>query len=87
MDHSNSSPSPDNRFAAIFGHAHPSPRSRCRSIAAGIIFSALSLQERVRSDLKQWLSWLRQEVGFQGLRLDFSKGYSGQWVKVSGASC
>lgn len=43
----------------------------------------LHAQERVRADLKQWLSWLRQEVGFQGLRLDFSKGYAGQWVKVS----
>ncbi len=40
------------------------------------------VQERVRSDLKQWLSWLRQDVGFDGIRLDFSKGYGGQYVKV-----
>ena len=43
----------------------------------------LFTQERVRTDLKQWLSWLRQDVGFQGMRLDFCKGYAGQWVKVS----
>jgi alpha-amylase len=37
----------------------------------------------VRADLKQWLSWLRQDVGFQGMRMDFCKGYAGRWVKVS----
>ena len=44
-------------------------------------------QERVRTDLKQWLSWLRQDVGFQGMRMDFCKGYAGGWVKVSQRAC
>jgi len=31
----------------------------------------------VRNDLKEWLAWLRQDVGFRGWRFDFVKGYSG----------
>ena len=34
-------------------------------------------QEFVRNDLKEWLAWLRQDVGFRGWRFDFVKGYSG----------
>mmetsp|Transcript_7826 Transcript_7826/g.23111 ORF Transcript_7826/g.23111 Transcript_7826/m.23111 type:complete len:555 (+) Transcript_7826:328-1992(+) len=37
--------------------------------------------ERVRGDLKSWLTWLRHDVGFDGWRLDFAKGYGGQHVK------
>ncbi|CAL5228346.1 g11459 [Coccomyxa viridis] len=36
--------------------------------------------ERVRKDIKQWLSWLRSEIGFDGWRFDFVKGYSGRHV-------
>lgn len=50
--------------------------------SAAIAFEYASTQERVRTDLKQWLSWLRQDVGFQGMRMDFCKGYAGRWVKV-----
>jgi glycosidase len=32
-------------------------------------------QERVRNDLKQWLKYLRTNVGFDGWRFDFVKGY------------
>lgn len=31
---------------------------------------------RVRADLTEWLRWLRHEVGFDGLRFDFTKGYA-----------
>jgi alpha-amylase len=34
-------------------------------------------QEFVRKDLKEWLLWLREDVGFRGWRFDFVKGYSG----------
>lgn len=30
--------------------------------------------EEVRSALKEWLIWLRHEVGFMGWRFDFVKG-------------
>lgn len=36
--------------------------------------------ERVRTDLKEWLGWLRNDIGFEGLRFDFVKGYAGNWV-------
>ena len=31
-------------------------------------------------DIKQWLSWLRSEIGFDGWRFDFVKGYPGRHV-------
>ncbi len=31
-------------------------------------------------DLKEWLTWLRREVGFDGWRFDFVKGYRGERV-------
>ena len=31
-------------------------------------------------DIKQWLSWLRSEIGFDGWRFDFVKGYPGRFV-------
>ena len=31
-------------------------------------------------DIKQWLSWLRSDVGFDGWRFDFVKGYPGRYV-------
>jgi len=34
-------------------------------------------QQFVRKDLKEWLSWMRDDVGFRGWRFDFVKGYSG----------
>ena len=35
---------------------------------------------RVRDDLKQFLTWLRHDVGFGGLRLDFVKGYAARYA-------
>ncbi|KAJ1294850.1 hypothetical protein BS78_01G178100 [Paspalum vaginatum] len=34
------------------------------------------LDTRVRSELPEWLNWLRSDVGFDGWRLDFAYGYS-----------
>ena len=36
---------------------------------------------RVRDDLKQFLTWLRHDVGFGGLRLDFVKGYAARFAR------
>ena len=32
-------------------------------------------QERVRNDIKAWMKWLKNNVGFDGWRFDFVKGY------------
>lgn len=37
-------------------------------------------QEFVRHDLGKWLRWLR-ETGFDGWRLDFVRGFRGEYVK------
>ena len=37
-------------------------------------------QEFVRNDLKEWLNWLRNDIGFDSLRFDFSKGYDGRFA-------
>ena len=34
----------------------------------------------MRNDLKTWLNWMRDDVGFQGWRFDFVKGYSGKYT-------
>ena len=33
--------------------------------------------ESIRNDIKEWLNWLRDEIGFRGWRFDFVKGYNG----------
>ncbi|XP_058070368.1 uncharacterized protein LOC131219319 isoform X2 [Magnolia sinica] len=38
-------------------------------------------QEFVRKDIKEWLNWLRNDIGFDGWRLDFVRGFSGGYVK------
>ncbi|KAK9090846.1 hypothetical protein Sjap_024023 [Stephania japonica] len=38
-------------------------------------------QEFVRRDIKEWLNWLRNDIGFDGWRLDFVRGFSGGFVK------
>ncbi|GFS42073.1 alpha-amylase-like 3 [Actinidia rufa] len=38
-------------------------------------------QEFVRNDLKEWLCWLRKEIGYDGWRLDFVRGFWGGYVK------
>ncbi|KAJ7565715.1 hypothetical protein O6H91_02G072300 [Diphasiastrum complanatum] len=38
-------------------------------------------QEFVRHDIKEWLNWLRTEIGYDGWRLDFVRGFWGGYVK------
>ncbi|CAI9092719.1 OLC1v1028040C4 [Oldenlandia corymbosa var. corymbosa] len=38
-------------------------------------------QEFVRKDIKEWLCWLRDEIGYDGWRLDFVRGFWGGYVK------
>lgn len=38
-------------------------------------------QDFVRKDLKEWLHWLRSEIGYDGWRLDFVRGFWGGYVK------
>lgn len=37
-------------------------------------------QDWVRKDLKEWLHWMKNDVGFGGWRFDFVKGYGGQYT-------
>jgi len=43
---------------------------------------------RVREDLSKWFKWLRNDIGFGGVRFDFSKGYggrfAGEYIKAMG---
>ena len=34
----------------------------------------------VRNDLKEWLHWMKSDIGFGGWRFDFVKGYGGQFT-------
>jgi hypothetical protein len=36
----------------------------------------------VRNDLIQWLQHLRNNIGFDGWRFDFVRGYNGQYAKI-----
>ncbi|KAL5722614.1 Alpha-amylase A type-3 [Ranunculus cassubicifolius] len=38
-------------------------------------------QDFVRKDLKEWLCWLREEIGYDGWRLDYVRGFWGGYVK------
>ncbi|XP_057822676.1 uncharacterized protein LOC131035073 isoform X1 [Cryptomeria japonica] len=38
-------------------------------------------QDFVRKDIKEWLNWLRTDIGFDGWRLDFARGFWGGYVK------
>ncbi|CAN1187672.1 Alpha-amylase 3, chloroplastic [Linum perenne] len=38
-------------------------------------------QDFVRKDIKEWMSWLRKEIGYDGWRLDFVRGFWGGYVK------
>ncbi len=36
---------------------------------------------RVQADLVEWLRWMRTEIGFDGIRFDFTKGYAPQYAR------
>ncbi|GLC54473.1 Alpha-amylase A type-1/2 [Pleodorina starrii] len=35
----------------------------------------------LRAGLKDWLNWLKNEIGFEGWRFDFARGYAPQYVR------
>lgn len=54
--------------------------------AAADVLSQLGLDLGVTAgrwmqDIKHYLQWLQQDVGFDGWRFDFAKGYSGRFVR------
>lgn len=38
-------------------------------------------QPKVREDIVAWLSWLKNDIGFDGWRFDYTKGYGAAFVK------
>ena len=36
-------------------------------------------QPQVRKDITEWMRWLRNDIGFEGWRFDFVKGYDGKY--------
>ncbi|CAI5523615.1 unnamed protein product [Closterium sp. Naga37s-1] len=36
--------------------------------------------ERVQRELTEWMLWLKNDVGFDGWRFDFAKGFAGEFV-------
>lgn len=40
------------------------------------------LNPRVQKELSDWLNWLKTDIGFDGWRLDFAKGYSPDIAKI-----
>ena len=37
-------------------------------------------QDWVRGDIKNWLHWMKNDIGFGGWRFDFVKGYAGHFT-------
>ncbi|KAJ6805720.1 putative alpha-amylase isozyme 3B [Iris pallida] len=40
------------------------------------------INSRVQRELTDWLNWLKNDIGFNGWRLDFSRGYSAEMAKI-----
>ncbi|KAJ1699752.1 hypothetical protein LUZ63_008264 [Rhynchospora breviuscula] len=40
------------------------------------------LNPRVQHEISDWLNWLKNEIGFDGWRLDFARGYSANIAKI-----
>ena len=38
--------------------------------------------KRVKNELANWMKWLKHDIGFDGWRYDFVKGYGGQFVGI-----
>ncbi|KAL3689936.1 hypothetical protein R1sor_016245 [Riccia sorocarpa] len=38
--------------------------------------------ERVQKELAEWMNWLKNDIGFDGWRYDFAKGYHGRFVGI-----
>jgi hypothetical protein len=42
---------------------------------------APAAQDYVRTDISEWMKWLRNSIGFDGWRFDFVRGYNGMYAK------
>jgi hypothetical protein len=51
-------------------------------LAAAAAARVLSLQEKIRNDIVEWLRFLKQSIGFDGWRFDFVRGYDGRFCKI-----
>lgn len=40
------------------------------------------VNERVQRELSEWMNWLKSEIGFDGWRFDFVRGYAGWVTKI-----
>ncbi|CAH9131875.1 unnamed protein product [Cuscuta epithymum] len=40
------------------------------------------LNENVQNELSDWMNWLKSEIGFDGWRFDFVRGYAGSITKI-----
>lgn len=38
------------------------------------------LNPDLRAALKDWLNWLKNDIGFEGWRLDFARGYGAEFA-------
>lgn len=38
--------------------------------------------EKVQNELANWMKWLKHDIGYDGWRYDFSKGYGGKFVGI-----
>ena len=43
--------------------------------------------DRVQQSLCEWIQWLTEDVGFGGIRFDFSKGYGGEFAGIYIRAC
>ena len=48
----------------------------------GVHSQSVWLQENIQKDITEWLTFLKENVGFDGWRFDFTKGYHGRFSKL-----
>ena len=57
---------------------HATLAPRCKADACADLDHT---NEDLRSHIKEWLNWLKDDIGFEGWRFDFVKGYGPQFIK------
>jgi hypothetical protein len=55
---------------------------RCWWVSDLCTFVVFPLQERIQTDIIEWLRFLKQSIGFDGWRFDFVRGYDGRFCKT-----
>lgn len=56
---------------------HPLASSDCGCGGADLDHT----NDMLRSSLVDWLNWLKNDIGFEGWRFDFVKGYGPEYMK------